>query len=114
MVADVVDAMRRDRPDRPAWKVAAIYRHLLDHPERFDQRWVKRYIQAFGLLPIGTLVRYESGQLAWVQGLDEQGQPSQVQLTDAVKPPDSSLGEVLRGEALLALGKPVEELPLSI
>lgn len=114
MVADVVDAMRRDRPDRPAWKVAGIYRHLLDHPERFDQRWVKRYIQAFGLLPIGTLVRYESGQLAWVQGLDEQAQPSQVQLTDAVKPPDSSLGEVLRGEALLALGKPVEELPLSI
>jgi c-di-GMP-binding flagellar brake protein YcgR len=114
MVADVVDAMRRDRPDRPAWKSAAIYRHLLDHPERFDQRWVKRYIQTFGLLPIGTLVRYESSQLAWVQGLDEQGQPSQVQLTDAIKPPDNTLGEILHGEALLALGKPVEEVVLSL
>ncbi|MBK5929714.1 HD domain-containing phosphohydrolase [Halochromatium salexigens] len=114
MVADVVDAMRRDRPDRPAWKIAAIYRHLLDHPERFDQRWVKRYIRAFGLFPIGTLVRYESGQLAWVQEVDTQGQPARVQLADAVKPPDSSLGEILQGEALLALGNPVEELPLSI
>lgn len=114
MVVDVVDAMRRDRPDRPAWKIKDVYRHLLDRPERFEQRWVKRYIRNFGLFPIGTLVRYESDQLAWVQEIDAQGQPARVQLTDAVKPPDRSLGEILQGESLLALGKPQEEVPLSM
>ncbi len=110
MVVDVVDAMRRDRPDRPAWKVAQAYAQLVNQPERFDQRWVKRYIKVFGRLPIGTLVRFESGQLAWIQRLDAKGEPLQVQLTDVAKPPDISLGEVLRDEAVRKLGRPVEEV----
>lgn len=113
MVVDVVEAMRRDRPDRPAWKVADVYRHLLSHPRQFDQRWVKRYIQHFGLLPIGSLVRFEGGKLGWVQGLDERGQPSRVQLAEEAVPPDASLGEVLQGERLARLGKPVAEVPVS-
>ena len=110
MVVDVIDAMRWDRPDRPAWTIAQIYVQLLGQPERFDQRWVKRYINIFGRLPIGSLVRFESGQLAWVQRLDTNGEPLQVQLTDAAKPPDEKLGEVLRDQAVLELGRPVEEV----
>jgi HD-GYP domain-containing protein (c-di-GMP phosphodiesterase class II) len=115
MVVDVVDAMRRDRADRPVRRVSEIYRHLLDHPEQFDQHWVRRYIQTYGLTPIGALVRFESGDLAWVQRLNASGQPSEVQLTEAVKPPDVDLGEVLSGEALSSrLGRPLEEVPLSL
>ncbi|SFT56224.1 HD domain-containing phosphohydrolase [Halomonas saccharevitans] len=112
-VVDAVDAMRRDRPDRPAWRFDAIYRHLLNHPDQFDQRWVKRYIQRFGLTPIGSLVRFDGGQLAWIQALDAQGHPDQVQLTDAIEPPGSPLGETLRGSAIQNLGGIQEELPIS-
>lgn len=112
-VVDVVDAMRRDRPDRPAWRIDAVYRHLLTHPGQFDPRWVKRYIQRFGLRPIGSLVRFASGDMAWIQRLDQQGKPFQVQLTDAIEPPGEALGEVLRGNVTARLGEPVEELPVS-
>ncbi|MEA3639762.1 MAG: PilZ domain-containing protein [Lamprobacter sp.] len=110
MVVDVIDAMRRDRPDRPAWSMDQIYAHLVSQSDRFDQRWVRRYLNLFGRLPIGTLVRFEAGQLAWIQRLDAKGQPVQVQLTDTAKPPDDALGEVLRDAAVLRLGKPLEEV----
>jgi HD-GYP domain-containing protein (c-di-GMP phosphodiesterase class II) len=113
MIVDAVDAMRRDRADRAAWPVAEVYRYLLGHPEQFDQGWVKRYIKHFGLYPIGALVRFESGRLGWVQRLDDRGRPSQVQLTDAVEPPDDSLGEVLSGNRAASLGRPLEEIPVS-
>lgn len=112
-VVDAVDAMRRDRPDRPAWRIDAVYRHLLSHPEQFDQRWVKRYIQRFGLYPIGSLVRFDGGQLAWIQALDAKGQPERIQLTEAHAPPESPLGETLRGDAIQRLGSLQEELPVS-
>ena len=112
-VVDVVDALRRDRPDRPAWRIDAVYRHLLKAPGQFDPRWVKRYIQRFGLRPVGSLVRFSGGAMAWIQRLDQQGRPFQVQLTEAVEPPGERLGEVIRGDVVARLGEPVEELPVS-
>ncbi|MDI5922826.1 PilZ domain-containing protein [Halomonas sp. LR5S13] len=112
-VVDAVDAMRRDRPDRDAWEIEAIYRHLLSHPEQFDQRWVKRYIKQFGLYPIGSLVRFDSGQLAWIQAVDAHGGIEQVQLTDSPEPPGTALGEKLRGMAIQSLGNVQQEVPVS-
>ena len=112
-VVDAIDALRRDRPDRPAWRIDAVYRHLLKSPGQFDPRWVKRYIQRFGLRPVGSLVRFSGGALAWIQRLDQQGRPFQVQLTEAVEPPGEGLGEVIRGDVVARLGEPVEELPVS-
>ncbi|ATJ84643.1 PilZ domain-containing protein [Halomonas beimenensis] len=109
-VVDRADSLRRPLDGRPAWRVGAIYRHLLDRESAYDQRWVKRYIRRFGLYPIGSLVRFESGQLAWVQRLDDQGRPFQVQLTEKVEPPGENLGEVLRGEVTQKLGEPREEV----
>ncbi|GAA3540072.1 HD domain-containing phosphohydrolase [Zobellella aerophila] len=108
-VVDMVDVMARASPERPANSIDAIYRHLLSHPEQFDQRWVQRYIQHFGRFPIGTLVRYNGGELAWIQRLDERGRPSQVQLTVEATPPAPGLGEVLRNKELARLGA-VEEI----
>lgn len=112
-VVDVVDAMRRNRADRPAWRIDAVYRHLLKSPQQFDPRWVKRYVQRFGLRPVGSLVRFSGGALGWIQRLDQQGKPFQVQLTEKVAPPGEAQGEVLRGDVTSRLGEMVEEVPVS-
>ncbi|MBB3140389.1 PilZ domain-containing protein [Halomonas organivorans] len=109
-VVDVVDTLRRPLGGRPAWPVGAIYRYLLDHDQAFDQRWVKRYIRRFGLFPVGSLVRFAGGRLAWVQGVDDQGRPARVQLTESIDPPGEALGEVLLGEVVQRLGEPLEEV----
>ncbi len=111
-VVDVVDAMGRPRVDRPAWNIEGVYRHLLAHPERFEQRWVKRYIAHFGRFPVGTLVRYAGGELAWVRRLDRQGLPSLVNRVEEARRPPAGLGALLHDGPLSALGEPVESLPL--
>ncbi|WP_110655605.1 HD domain-containing phosphohydrolase [Salinicola halimionae] len=77
-VVDVIDALTRPRADREAWPLVEAYRHLLNHPDVFDNVWVQRYVRLFGVTPVGSLVRYANGALAWVQRLDGQGRPSQV------------------------------------
>jgi HD-GYP domain-containing protein (c-di-GMP phosphodiesterase class II) len=78
MVVDVVDAMTRHRPDRPAWSLEDAYRHMLGRPGMFDREWVQHYIRHFGRYPIGSLVRFSSGAQGWIQRLDSKGQPRQV------------------------------------
>lgn len=104
-VVDVADALSRPRSDRAAWPVSDIYRHLLTHGEAFDGEWVRYYIQHFGKVPIGSLARYANGQLAWIQRLDAEGEPRQVQLTTSASPPDNHLGEVLCDKELTRLGR---------
>lgn len=113
-VVDVIEAMRRDRADRPAKTTQQIYRHLLRHPHQFDLRWIKRYIEHFKALPVGTLVRFSSEQLAWVLRLDEAGAPSEVVLTQQAAPPmRDSLGGLVRGDVRERLGKPTQEVAVS-
>jgi len=113
-VVDVVEAMRRDRADRPARTVQQIYRHLLRHPHQFDPRWIKRYVAHFKTLPVGSLVRFSSDQLAWVLRVNQQGNPVEVQITARPEPPTSkNLGEMVRANVTERLGQPVGEVAVS-
>lgn len=105
-VVDVADALARPRADRAAWPMGRIYRHLLDSPERFDGRWVKRYIERFGRCPVGTLVAYPSGGQAWVRSLNAKGQPREVWTTKGGAPPNPTQGEIVTGEELARMGEP--------
>lgn len=104
-VVDVVDAMGRHRVDRMPRTVSHIYRHLLSSKECFELSWVQRYVKHFGLTPIGSLARFSEGQLAWIQRLDRDGKPRQVQLTDSRALPGLHLGEVVQAGDLARLGK---------
>lgn len=113
-VVDVVEAMRRDRADRPARTVQQIYRHLLRHPHQFDPQWIKRYVAHFKTLPVGSLVRFSSNRLAWVQRVDAEGNPIEVQVTEHPEPPaPDNLGGVIRGDVVERLGQPVGEVAVS-
>ncbi|PCF94005.1 HD domain-containing phosphohydrolase [Vreelandella nigrificans] len=113
-VVDVVEAMRRDRVDRPARTAQQIYRHLLHHPHQFDPRWIKRYIEHFKTLPVGSLAHFSSDQLAWIMRLHGDGAPAEVVLARDVEPPlRDTLGASVSGDALEKLGRPVREVAVS-
>lgn len=104
-VIDVVDAMSRPRPDRAPQPIDAIYRHLLASTAQFDPQWSQRYIGHFGLIPIGSLVRFNSGQLAWVRRLDSDGQVAQVQLAASPLAASRMSGPLLGDAELIGLGQ---------
>ncbi|WNL42080.1 PilZ domain-containing protein [Halomonas sp. PAMB 3264] len=79
-VIDVIDAMTRARGDRPPLSAVQAYRYLYNRPARFDQHWVTRYVQRHGFYPLGSLVEFSNGYLAWVLGVDERGQPNRVRV----------------------------------
>ncbi|MCA1772858.1 MAG: PilZ domain-containing protein [Halomonas sp.] len=113
-IVDVMEAQRRDRSDRPAKTTQQIYRHLLTHSHQFDQHWIKRYVGHFKALPVGALVRFSSEQLAWVLRIDEQGNPTEVQLTASASPPmRDNMGKIISGNVVEKLGRPVSEVAVS-
>ena len=71
-VVDAIDAMSRPRADREGMTAESTYRHLLQNQNLFDVDWIEAYIRHFGVIPIGSLIQFESGQLAWVTRLDDQ------------------------------------------
>ncbi|GHB28683.1 HD domain-containing phosphohydrolase [Salinicola rhizosphaerae] len=104
-VVDVVEAMTRPRPDRAAWPLTEVYRHLLGHPEQFDTVWVQRYVKRFGTAPVGALARFSSGALAWVQRLDDRGRPRQVHLVLNVNSRQRRLDQLLMDGDIDQLGR---------
>ncbi|MBR9902781.1 MAG: phosphohydrolase [Gammaproteobacteria bacterium] len=113
-IVDVVEAMRRDRADRPAKTVQQIYRHLLQHPHQFDMRWIKRYIEHFKGLPVGSLARFASQQQGWVLRIDAKGNPTEVLLAPQVEPPmRDNVGVVVRNNITERLGRTVSEIAVS-
>ncbi|MGP9764793.1 HD domain-containing phosphohydrolase [Halomonas sp. AOP13-D3-9] len=113
-IVDVVEAMRRDRADRPAKTVQQIYRHLLQNPHQFDMRWIKRYIEHFKGLPVGSLARFSSQQQGWVLRIDAKGNPIEVLLAPQVEPPmRDNVGVIVRNNITERLGRTVSEIAVS-
>ncbi|WP_340146837.1 HD domain-containing phosphohydrolase [Halomonas sp. PA16-9] len=113
-VVDVVEAMRRDRADRPAKTAQQIYRHLLQHPHHFDMRWIKRYIDHFKGLPIGSLAQFSSQQKGWILRLDAKGNPTEVLLAPQVEPPmRDNVGVIVGSNIAERLGRTVGEIAVS-
>ena len=113
-VVDVVEAMRRDRADRPAKTVQQIYRHLLQHPHQFDMRWIKRYIEHFKGVPVGSLARFSSQQQGWILRLDAKGNPTEVLLAPQAEPPmRDNVGTIVKDDVTERLGRMVGEIAVS-
>jgi HD-GYP domain-containing protein (c-di-GMP phosphodiesterase class II) len=110
-VIDVVDAMGRDRPDRPGLPIHKIYEHLRSHPDKFAPRWVQKYINHFGVWPVGTLVRFPQGELGLVLSLDQDGKLASVRQVDESSAAAVTEGTLMQGQSLLRAGEPLEALP---
>ncbi|ARS52973.1 hypothetical protein [Kushneria konosiri] len=94
-VIDTVDAMTRTRGDRPGKTAVEAYRYLYQKPECFDKHWVTRYVQRHGFYPIGSLVKFSNGYLAWVMELDDSGQPQRVRVVRHLGRGEQNLNDIL-------------------
>lgn len=94
-VVDVIDAMMRPRGDRPAKTAIEAYRYLYNRPACFDKWWVTRYVQRHGFYPIGSLVKFTHGYLAWVMELDDAGQPSRVRVVRNISRSEIAMNSIL-------------------
>lgn len=108
-VIDAMDAMARARPDRSAWTLEAIYRHLLTQASAYDSQWVQRAIRHFGVQPIGSLLAYASGAVAWVHRLDERGQPSLLHVVRNQYSLNKRIDQWAQGREIAQLGR-VEQM----
>ncbi|CAB0151059.1 3'3'-cGAMP-specific phosphodiesterase 2 [Pseudidiomarina piscicola] len=104
MVIDVMDALQRPRPDRNPLNSATAWQLINGVHGVFDDRWKARYLERFGKIAVGSLIRFDSGQLAWVTGLDADNKIREVRLTPHANPPDHELGETLQDSKLRVLG----------
>ncbi|MGI0153076.1 HD domain-containing phosphohydrolase [Pseudidiomarina sp. WS423] len=104
-VVDSMDALQRSRPDRPAKPAAVAAKLMQPLVDQFDESWLKKYVTHFGVLPIGSLLRFEKGVFAWVVGLDRQKRVAKVRVSPHKYAPDEKLGPVIAGAALAELGR---------
>ncbi|WP_126772271.1 HD domain-containing phosphohydrolase [Pseudidiomarina homiensis] len=104
MVVDAMDAMQRSRPDRAAVHAISALAQLQAVSGRYDPIWIERYLNRFGRLPIGSLLKFEGGVLAWVVGLDRHNRVERLRLTPHKNHPDHKLGELIQGSKLRELG----------
>lgn len=81
------------------------YKGLYSKPEKYDKTWVTRVIQRYGKYPIGSLVRYSRGFLAWVMELDDQGLPSKIKVVTNPAFKDVKLDIVLTSKDHAQLGE---------
>lgn len=110
-VVDVSDVMARVRPGRRPWSAEEIHDHLLASSHQFDRSWVDRHRAHFGRWPVGSLVRYPGGLLAWVRRLDGQRRPVEVQISRGSAFPCGDPQQLLEGGALERLGEPLSSVP---
>ncbi|WP_299260187.1 HD domain-containing phosphohydrolase [uncultured Kushneria sp.] len=104
-VVDTVDAMMRTRGDRRGKTAIEAYRYLYHRPGCFDKYWVTRYIQRHGFYPIGSLVKFSSGFLAWVMELDDSGQPRRVRVVRNLHREGRTMNDILSRVDFAQLGK---------
>lgn len=109
----VMDMLSRDRLGADAALSLDQVRHYVEErPAQFDNDWLKRYLAHFGRWPVGTLVKFANGQLAWVLSLTDTGALARIRLVDSAGHADEAKANDIDGYDMQQLGEPVESLPL--
>lgn len=81
------------------------YRWVNEHPETFDKTLLVEYIQLYGLYPIGSLVKFSGGFLAWIVDVDAKGMPNRVQVVKNLSFPETAIDTVLSSSDFMQIGK---------
>ncbi|MFP3386737.1 hypothetical protein, partial [Tritonibacter sp. SIMBA_163] len=71
----------------------------------YDKTVVVEYIKVYGLYPIGSLVKFSGGFLAWIMDIDGKGMPAQVQVVKNLRFPDANINTAMNKQDMLQIGK---------
>lgn len=82
------------------------YRRLNTLHTAYDKKALVEYIQVYGLFPIGSLVKYSSGFLAWVMDIDSKGYPTQVNIVKNMRFSSNTISSIVSNGDLSQLGLP--------
>ncbi len=112
-VVDTVATLRSHNHASSPMTADQVSSYFEGHQQQFDHKWCRFYFRHFGSIPIGSLVRFESGLYGWVTRLDDH---KQIKAVIGANTPTlltaDNLGEEIVGEALSTLGKPREVVRL--
>lgn len=112
-VVDTVATLRSRDNESSAMTAEQVATYFDRHRTQFDDKWCRFYFRHFGAIPIGSLVRFESGLYGWVTRLDDQRNIKSVIGTNTpMLLTANNLGEEITGDGLHALGKPREVIRL--
>ncbi|MCE8025857.1 PilZ domain-containing protein [Billgrantia aerodenitrificans] len=103
-VIKIIDTLTHARNGRPALSPLDAYRWVYGNGG-YDRQCLNRYVRRYGLYPVGSLVKYSGGFLAWVMRLGREGSPSQVRVVKNLAFEDSKLDTVLSDKDIQQLGK---------
>ncbi len=81
------------------------YRYINECDDAYDKAILIEYIRLYGPNPIGTLVKYSGGFLAWVMDINGRGEPTKINIIKNLRFPESNINSVLSKSDLLQIGK---------
>ncbi|MCG8708293.1 PilZ domain-containing protein [Brenneria sp. 4F2] len=81
------------------------YRYINEAGDTYDKAVLIEYIRTYGPNPIGTLVKYSGGFLAWVVDVNDRGEPIKVNIIKNLRFPESNINSLLSKSDLLQIGK---------
>jgi len=112
-VVDMAESLRMGLPGSGPSPTMQVQRILLDHTDQFDEKWVRFYFRHFGRIPVGSLVRFVSGQYGWVSTINAEGGIASVySATGPAAITTENLGPELTGKALHIHGEAQEVVHL--
>ncbi|WP_225085611.1 PilZ domain-containing protein [Pectobacterium colocasium] len=83
----------------------AAYRKIYEVNAAYDKGVLVKYVQIYGLYPIGSLAKYSGGFLGWVMDIDRKGRPVAVHLVKNLRFPDTNISSVVSKGDLLQVGQ---------
>ncbi|PMR77014.1 HD domain-containing phosphohydrolase [Billgrantia endophytica] len=103
-VIKIIDTLGHARNGRSALTPLEAYRWVYNH-DGYDRKCLSRHVRRYGFYPVGSLIKYTGGFLAWVMEIDREGAPSQVRVVKNLAFRDSKLDTVLTGQDIRQIGK---------
>ncbi|MEQ9860502.1 PilZ domain-containing protein [Pectobacterium cacticida] len=83
----------------------AAYRKIYEANTAYDKTVLIKYVQTYGLYPIGSLAKYSGGFLGWVMDIDKKGIPVTVRLVKNLRFPDTNISSVVSKGDLQQVGQ---------
>ncbi|EMB4295539.1 PilZ domain-containing protein [Enterobacter roggenkampii] len=104
-VLKAIDKLSFRRNGSPANTPLEVYRIINQEQSSYEKKWLVYYIQLYGTYPIGCLVKYSGGFLAWVTDIDKTGHPIEVRVIKDLRYPDANINSLISGFDLTQIGK---------